>query len=204
MWAFAMNFLYFVLLSLVSISVANFNDLWKRIISLILGCVALAYFSFMITSGFTVFVLIATSVILFTPAPSTKDEEIVMVRGCLILSLLAFTLLWNTGGLLFYEYEKQEYSNQIDREKEEAFIQSLPNEIRHKTAVSSDDFPYLLGRVGGSACLYDLDSLRCAGFRKLIIDKYEFEQERAAFKKRKEKKEREKAEREIAEFKKQN
>ena len=75
MWAFAMNFLYFALLSLVSISVANFNDLWKKIISLVLGCAALAYFSFMITSGFTVFVLIAIIVVLFTPAPEMKDDE---------------------------------------------------------------------------------------------------------------------------------
>ena len=142
MWAFAMNFLYFVLLSLVSISVANFNDLWKRIISLILGCAALAYFSFMITSGFTVFVLIAIVLVLFTPAPEMKDDETKRIRLCLIFSVLAFTLLWNAGGLLFYEYEKQEYSNQSDRIREEAFIKSLPNEIRHKTAVKGKKTSY--------------------------------------------------------------
>ena len=111
-------------------------------------------------------------------------------------------MIWNLS-VLFYKLEEVDdraiYSNQGNRKKEEVFIQSLP----YKT--SAKYLPYLLNIVGGSACLYDLNSFRCDMFRKLIINKYEFEMERDAHDRKKERddalKRQEKVEREIAEFK---
>lgn len=205
MWAFSMNFLYFVLMALVIWLLLRLNNIKKIFLVFITGCAALAYFSFTITSGYCVFIFASSAVItaiMCMPLSKNVDEKHDTTKTFLGIGLLVFVVLWNLS-VLFYKLEEVDdraiYSNQGNREKEEVFIQSLP----YKTSVKY--LPYLLNIVGGSACLYDLNSFRCDMFRKLIINKYEFELERDAYDRKKQRddalKRQEKVEREVAEFK---
>ena len=205
MWAIAINCLYFALMALVIWLILRLKDIKKIVLVFIAGCAALAYFSFTITSGYFIFISTSFAVIVSitcTPLSKNVDEKHNMTKTVLGIGVLIFVLLWNLS-VLFYQLEEVDdrtiYSNRADREKEEAFTQSLP----FKTSVTN--LPYLLNRVGGSACLYDLNSFRCDMFRKLIINKYEFEMERDEHNRKKERedalKRQEKVEREVAEFK---
>ena len=205
MWAFSMNFLYFVLMALVIWLLLRLNNIKKIFLVFIAGCAALAYFSFTITSGYCIFIftsLAVTMAITCTPLSKNVDEKHNMTKTVLAIGVLIFVSLWNLS-VLFYQHEEEDdriiYSTQENRKKEEVFKQSLP----YKT--SNTYLPYLLNRVGGSACLYDLNSFRCDMFRKLIINKYEFEMETDARNRKKERdealKRQEKVEREVAEFK---
>lgn len=205
MWAIAINSLYFALMALVIWLILRIKDIKKIVLVFIAGCTALAYFSFTITSGYFIFISTSFAVIVSitcTPLSKNVDEKHNMTKTALGIGVLIFVLLWNLS-VLFYQLEEVDdrtiYSNRADREKEEAFTQSLP----FKTSVTN--LPYLLNRVGGSACLYDLNSFRCDIFRKLIINKYEFEMKRDEDNRRKQRddaiKKQEKVEREVAEFK---
>lgn len=205
MLAIVINSLYFGLMALVIWLLLHFNDIKKIFLVFTTGCATLAYFSFTITSGYCIFIFISLAVtmaITCTPLSKNVDEKHNMTKTVLAIGVLIFVSLWNLS-VLFYQHEEEDdriiYSTQENRKKEEVFKQSLP----YKT--SNTYLPYLLNRVGGSACLYDLNSFRCNMFRKLIINKYEFEMERDAHDRKKERddalKRQEKVEREIAEFK---
>lgn len=205
MWAIAINSLYFALMALVIWLILRLKDIKKIVLVFIAGCTALAYFSFTITSGYCIFIftsLAVTMAITCTPLSKNVDEKHNMTKTVLAIGVLIFVSLWNLS-VLFYQHEEEDdriiYSTQENRKKEEVFTQSLP----YKT--SNTYLPYLLNRVGGSACLYDLNSFRCDMFRKLIINKYEFEMEKDEDDRRKKRdealKRQEKVEREVAEFK---
>lgn len=205
MWAIAINSLYFALMALVIWLILRLKDIKKIVLVFIAGCAALAYFSFTITSGYFIFIstsFAVTMAITCTPLSKNVDEKHNMTKTVLAIGVLIFVLLWNLS-VLFYQHEEEDdriiYSTQENRKKEEVFTQSLP----YKT--SNTYLPYLLNRVGGSACLYDLNSFRCDMFRKLIINKYEFEMEKDEDDRRKKRdealKRQEKVEREVAEFK---
>lgn len=205
MWAIAINCLYFALMALVIWLILHLNDIKKIVLVFTTGCAALAYFSFTITSGYFIFITTSFAVIVSIacmPLPKNVDEKHNMTKTVLAIGVLIFVSLWNLS-ILFYQHEEEDdriiYSNQENRKKEEVFTQSLP----YKT--SNTYLPYLLNRVGGSACLYDLNSFRCDIFRKLIINKYEFEMERDEDNRRKQREEaikkQEKVEQEVAEFK---
>lgn len=206
MWAIVINSLYFGLMALVIWLILCLKDIKKIVLVFTTGCVALAYFSFTITSGYFIFISTSFAVIVSiacTPLSKNVDEKHNTTRAVLAIGVLIFVLLWNLSNVLLYQYEEEDgiaiYSNQENRKKEEAFTQSLP----FKT--NAINLPYLLKRVGGSACLYDLNSFRCDMFRKLIINKYEFEMERDEYDRKKQRddaiKKQEKVEREVAEFK---
>ena len=203
MWAFAMNFLYFALMALVIWLILHLNDIKKIFLVFTIGCATLAYFSFTITSGYFTFTLASLAVGMLIPLSKKIDEEYGKIKGLLAIALIVFAFLWNVSNVLLYQYEEEDgiaiYSNQENRKKEEAFTQSLP----FKT--NTINLPYLLKRVGGSACLYDLNSFRCDIFRKLLINEYEYEMEKDEYDRRKQTedfiKKQEKVEREVAEFK---
>lgn len=211
MWAIAINYLYFALTVLVVALILRFKGSKKTVLVFIAGCGALAYCSFMVTSGYLTFMLaLFTAAAIFMPFVSfmfkdaDEDEKCGGNGNCWAVAVLVFVLIWNFSSVMFYKYEELDdtitYTNQENRKKEEVFIQSLP----YKTGASKH-LPYLLSIVGGSACLYDLNSFRCDMLRKLLIDKYEYEVERdecSRIKKRAEALEKqEKVEREVAEFK---
>lgn len=203
MWAIAINCLYFVLMGLVIWLILYLKDIKKAVLVFITGCAALAYCSFTITSGYLIFTLAWLAVGMLIPSSKNVDEENGTAKVYLAIVVLIFVLLWNLSNVLIYQYEEEDgiaiYSNQENRKKEEVFTQSLP----FKT--NAINLPYLLKRVGGSACLYDLNSLRCDIFRKLLINEYEYEMERDEYDRRKQSddalKRREKVEQEVAEFK---
>jgi hypothetical protein len=203
MWAIAINSLYFVLMGLVIWLLLRLNDIKKISLVFTIGCAALAYCSFTITSGYLIFTLAWLAVGMLIPSSKNVDEENGTAKVYLAIVVLIFVLLWNLSNVLIYQYEEEDgiaiYSNQENRKKEEVFTQSLP----FKT--NAINLPYLLKRVGGSACLYDLNSLRCDIFRKLLINEYEYEMERDEYDRRKQSddalKRREKVEQEVAEFK---
>lgn len=203
MWAIAINCLYFVLMGLVIWLILYLKDIKKAVLVFITGCVALAYCSFTITSGYLIFTLAWLAAGMLIPSSKNVDEENGTAKVYLAIVVLIFVLLWNLSNVLIYQYEEEDgiaiYSNQENRKKEEVFTQSLP----FKT--NAINLPYLLKRVGGTACLYDLNSLRCEMFRKLLINQYEFESERDAYYRKKQSddtiKKQEKVEREVAEFK---
>ena len=205
MWAIAINFLYFVLMGVVIWLLLHLNDIKKIFLVFTIGCAALAYFSFTITSGYFIFISTSFAVIVSiacTPLSKNVDEKHNTTRTVLAIGVLIFVLLWNLSNVVLYQYEEEDgiaiYSSQENRKKEEVFTQSLP----FKT--NAINLPYLLKRVGGSACLYDLNSLRCDIFRKLLINQYEFEMESGERNRRKQSdnalKRQEKVEREVAEF----
>lgn len=206
MWAIAINCLYFALMALVIWLILHLNDIKKIVLVFTTGYAALAYFSFTITSGYFIFISTSFAVIVSIacmPLPKNVDEKHNTTRTVLAIGVLIFVLLWNLSNVVLYQYEEEDgiaiYSSQENRKKEEVFTQSLP----FKT--NAINLPYLLKRVGGSACLYDLNSFRCDMFRKLIINKYEFEMETDARDRKKERdealKRQEKVEQEVAEFK---
>ena len=203
MWAIAINCLYFVLMGLVIWLILYLKDTKKVALVFITGCAALAYGSFTITSGYFTFTLASLAVGMLIPLSKKIDEEYGKIKGLLAIALIVFAFLWNVSNVLLYQYEEEDgiaiYSNQENRKKEEAFTQSLP----FKT--NAINLPYLLKRVGGSACLYDLNSFRCDIFRKLLINEYEYEMEKDEYDRRKQSedfiKKQEKVEREVAEFK---
>lgn len=203
MWAIAINSLYFVLMGLVIWLLLRLNDIKKISLVFTIGCAALAYCSFTITSGYLIFTLAWLAVGMLIPSSKNVDEENGTAKVYLAIVVLIFVLLWNLSNVLIYQYEEEDgiaiYSNQENRKKEEVFTQSLP----FKT--NAINLPYLLKRVGGSACLYDLNSLRCDIFRKLLINEYEYEMERDEYDRIKQSddalKRREKVEQEVAEFK---
>lgn len=203
MWAIAINCLYFVLMGLVIWLILYLKDIKKAVLVFIMGCAALAYCSFTITSGYLIFTLAWLAVGMLIPSSKNVDEENGTAKVYLAIVVLIFVLLWNLSNVLIYQYEEEDgiaiYSNQENRKKEEVFTQSLP----FKT--NAINLPYLLKRVGGSACLYDLNSLRCDIFRKLLINEYEYEMEKDEYDRRKQSddalKRREKVEQEVAEFK---
>ena len=206
MWAIAMNCLYFALMALVIWLILRLKDIKKIVLVFIAGCAALAYFSFTITSGYFIFISTSFAVIVSitcTPLSKNVDEKHNTTRTVLAIGVLIFVLLWNLSNVVLYQYEEEYgiaiYSSQESRKKEEAFTQSLP----FKT--NAINLPYLLKRVGGSACLYDLNSFRCDIFRKLLINEYEYEMEKDEYDRRKQTedfiKKQEKVEREVAEFK---
>ena len=205
MWAIAINCLYFALMALVIWLILRLKDIKKIVLVFIAGCAALAYFSFTITSGYCIFIFASSAVItaiMCMPLSKNVDEKHDTTKTFLGIGLLVFVVLWNLS-VLFYKLEEVDdraiYSNQGNRKKEEVFIQSLP----YKT--SNTYLPYLLNRVGGSACLYDLNSLRCDIFRKLLINEYEYDMEKDEYNRRKQTedfiKKQEKVEQEVAEFK---
>lgn len=205
MWAIAINCLYFALMALVIWLILRLKDIKKIVLVFIAGCAALAYFSFTITSGYCIFIFASSAVItaiMCMPLSKNVDEKHDTTKTFLGIGLLVFVVLWNLS-VLFYKLEEVDdraiYSNQGNRKKEEVFIQSLP----YKT--SNTYLPYLLNRVGGSACLYDLNSLRCDIFRKLLINEYEYDMEKDEYNRRKQTedfiKKQENVEREVAEFK---
>ena len=205
MWAIAINCLYFALMALVIWLILHLNDIKKIVLVFTTGCATLAYFSFTITSGYCIFIftsLAVTMVITCTPLSKNVDEKHNMTKTVLAIGVLIFVSLWNLS-VLFYQHEEEDdriiYSNQENRKKEEVFTQSLP----FKT--NAINLPYLLKRVGGSACLYDLNSLRCDIFRKLLINEYEYDMEKDEYNRRKQTedfiKKQEKVEQEVAEFK---
>lgn len=203
MWAIAINCLYFALMALVIWLILHLNDIKKIFLVFTIGCAALAYFSFTITSGYFTFTLASLAVGMLIPLSKKIDEEYGKIKGLLAIALIVFAFLWNVSNFLLYQYEEEDgiaiYSNQENRKKEEAFTQSLP----FKT--NAINLPYLLKRVGGSACLYDLNSFRCDIFRKLLINEYEYDMEKDEYDRRKQTedfiKKQEKVEREVAEFK---
>lgn len=203
MWAIAINSLYFVLMGLVIWLLLRLNDIKKISLVFTIGCAALAYCSFTITSGYLIFTLAWLAVGMLIPSSKNVNEENGTAKVYLAIVVLIFVLLWNLSNVLIYQYEEEDgiaiYSNQENRKKEEVFTQSLP----FKT--NAINLPYLLKRVGGSACLYDLNSLRCDIFRKLLINEYEYEMERDEYDRIKQSddalKRREKVEQEVAEFK---
>lgn len=203
MWAIAINSLYFVLMGLVIWLLLRLNDIKKISLVFTIGCAALAYCSFTITSGYLIFTLAWLAVGMLIPSSKNVDEENGTAKVYLAIVVLIFVLLWNLSNVLIYQYEEEDgiaiYSNQENRKKEEVFTQSLP----FKT--NAINLPYLLKKVGGSACLYDLNSLRCDIFRKLLINEYEYEMERDEYDRIKQSddalKRREKVEQEVAEFK---
>ena len=205
MWAIAINCLYFALMALVIWLILRLKDIKKIVLVFIAGCAALAYFSFTITSGYCIFIFASSAVItaiMCMPLSKNVDEKHDTTKTFLGIGLLVFVVLCNLS-VLFYKLEEVDdraiYSNQGNRKKEEVFIQSLP----YKT--SNTYLPYLLNRVGGSACLYDLNSLRCDIFRKLLINEYEYDMEKDEYNRRKQTedfiKKQENVEREVAEFK---
>jgi hypothetical protein len=207
MWAIAINCLYFALMALVIWLILHLNDIKKIVLVFTTGCAALAYFSFTITSGYFIFISTSFAVIMSitcTPLSKNVDEKHNTTRTVLAIGVLIFVLLWNLSNVVLYQYEEEEdgiaiYSSQENRKKEEVFTQSLP----FKT--NAINLPYLLKRVGGSACLYDLNSLRCDIFRKLLINEYEYDMEKDEYNRRKQTedfiKKQEKVEQEVAEFK---
>lgn len=206
MWAIAINCLYFVLMCSVILLILHIKDIKKAVLAFITGCAALAYCSFTITSGYFIFISTSFAVIVSiacTPLSKNVDEKHNTTRAVLAIGVLIFVLLWNLSNVVLYQYEEEDgiaiYSSQENRKKEEVFTQSLP----FKT--NAINLPYLLKRVGGSACLYDLNSFRCDIFRKLLINEYEYEMEKDEYDRRKQSedfiKKQEKLEREVAEFK---